>query len=80
MLWNSYIQKRGSLNIGRRVEIAGAFVASILSRVHGGKAQFFDFAVHEREPKEQKDGFAQAFGAVKVSRDELTEYRKKRRK
>jgi hypothetical protein len=80
MLWNSYISKRGSLNIGRRVEISGALIASLISRVNGGKASFQDFAIHERQEQEQKEGFVKAFSAVVVSREQLHEFRKKRNK
>jgi len=65
--------------MGRRVEISGAIVASMLSRVHGGKAQFYDFAIHEREQQTQTEGFARAFGAIKMTRDEIKAARKKRR-
>lgn len=79
VLWNAYIQKRGSLHIGRRVEISGAIVASMLSRVHGGKSQFLDFAIHEREKEPQIGSFVRAFGALKMTREEIKANRKKRR-
>lgn len=54
-------------------------MTSMLSRVHGGKAQFLDFAIHEREQESQKDGFVRAFGALKMSREQIKAMRKKKR-
>lgn len=80
MLWNAYIIKRGSLNVGRRVEIACANIAALTSRVHGGKANFLDFAIHEGDRLAQVDGFVKSFGAKKISREDWKESRKKRQK
>lgn len=76
-MWNAYIKKRGSLHIGRRVEISGALTTSLLSRVHGGKSTFHDFAVHEREQESQANSFVRAFGAIKMTREQIKASRKK---
>ena len=73
MLWNAYINKRGSLNIGRRVEISLATLAALTSRVHGGKATFFDFAHHEKQEGTQIEQFSKAFGAVAMTAQEYKE-------
>jgi hypothetical protein len=75
--WNSYIKKRGSLNVGRRVEISGSVNAALLSRVHGGKATFEDFAIHEKEKSDQISEFSKAFGASVMTREQYKN-RKKR--
>jgi hypothetical protein len=77
LLWNAYIRKRGSLNTGRRIEISGAVLASLTSRVHGGKSTFYDFAHHEAEETSgsQIQQFAKAFGATAMT---AKEYREKK--
>ena len=77
LTWNSYIQKRGSLNVGRRVEIIGAVNAALLSRVNGGKAKFEDFAVHEKEKLDQVSEFSKAFGASVMTREQYKNRKKK---
>lgn len=53
MSWRAYIAKRGSLNIGSRVERGFALVATIVSRAVGGKAKMEDFMPHADKPKEE---------------------------
>jgi hypothetical protein len=75
LLWNAYIRKRGSLNTGRRIEISGAVLAALTSRVHGGKSTFYDFAHHESEESgaSQIEQFAKAFGASAMTAKEYRE-------
>jgi hypothetical protein len=80
VLWQSYIDKRGSLNTGRRVNISGAHIAAILSKANGGKLDFYDFAFFEREKESQKETAIKQFGAISVPREKLSEFRKKNRR
>lgn len=45
--WQAYIQKRGSLNIGRRLESAAGLLAMVINRSVGGKAKMEDFMPYE---------------------------------
>lgn len=53
MSWRSYIAKRGSLNIGSRIERGFALISMIVSRAAGGKAKMEDFMPHADKPKEE---------------------------
>lgn len=50
-MWETYIKKRGSLNVGMRLEQGFALVAFQINRANGGKAELKDFMPHfdERE-------------------------------
>lgn len=56
MDWLAYRSKRGTLNIGRRVEVAAALISMTINRVHGGKAKLNDFTPHETGEDESIDG------------------------
>jgi hypothetical protein len=64
MQWFKYIEKRGSLNVGLRVEAAVAILSTQVNRALGGKAEFADFAPHWDQPEPQLDDVAKLFGAV----------------
>lgn len=49
MDWADYINKRGTLNIGRRIEVGCGLVALVINRAHKGKATLSDFTPHEQE-------------------------------
>lgn len=70
-VWAAYVTKRGSLNIGRRVEVALAPVSYAVHRFVGGKANFDEFIPHERpEPAAEEyatiDGLLAVLRAAKV--------------
>lgn len=44
LAWSDYIAKRGSLNLGRRIECSVALIAKILK---GDTAKVMDFCPHE---------------------------------
>lgn len=46
MMWSDYIRKRGSLNLGLRVENGFAIIAAMMSRAMGGKGTVEDFMPH----------------------------------
>lgn len=46
----AYVEQKGSLNWGARIEHGVALLATILNNVHGGQAKFDDF-LPDREPK-----------------------------
>ncbi|MBK3872133.1 hypothetical protein GFL01_10095 [Pseudomonas stutzeri] len=52
--WLKYRAKRGSLNVGMRVERGTALLASLYVNAHRGKdtqpAQMWDFAPHHDQP------------------------------
>lgn len=56
MEWSAYIRKRGTLNLGRRVEVAAALIAVTINRVHGGKAKLADYTPHEMQDDETTEG------------------------
>jgi hypothetical protein len=47
--WKHYIDRRGSLNLGRRLEAGVALLAFQQNRINGGKAKLEDFMPHEKE-------------------------------
>lgn len=49
--WSTYIQQRGSLHLGLRLEQGIALLAMILSRTSGGKAEMEDFMPHFDKPE-----------------------------
>jgi len=65
MQWVAYIQKRGSLNVGLRVEAVIAGLALQVNRALGGKAELADFMPHWDQPEASIDDIAKLFGAVK---------------
>lgn len=50
MSWMTYIQQNGPLNLGIRIERGIALLATVLNRVHGGKAEFSDY-LPDRNPE-----------------------------
>lgn len=63
--WREYIHKRGSLNVGQRVEAAIAVLATQINRALGGKAEVIDFLPHWDQPEVDIEDLAKMFGAVK---------------
>lgn len=62
--WAAYIRKRGSLNIGRRIECSIALLAYQFNRVHGGKSQYSDYTPHEKESEDSLKDIMRLFKAV----------------
>jgi hypothetical protein len=56
MDWSAYRRKRGTLNLGRRVEVAAGLIAVTINRIHGGKAKLSDYTPHENHDDEDVDG------------------------
>lgn len=50
--WTRYRAKRGSLNLGMRVERGSALLATLYANSHkkGGGLKLYDFMQHEKEP------------------------------
>ena len=46
LMWSDFIKKRGSLNVGMRLENGFALLAMMISRALGGKANMEDFMPH----------------------------------
>ena len=44
--WQTYIERRGSLNLGMRMEAGFALLAAMISRANGGTATVDDFMPH----------------------------------
>ena len=65
--WVEYMRRRGSLNVGQRVEAAIAVLSTQVNRALGGKAEFSDFAPHWDQPEPQLEDIAKLFGAVRRS-------------
>lgn len=66
--WCTYIQKRGSLNFGQRLEQGVALLASVVNRSAGGKAQMSDF-LPDREEKDMAS-IEGVFRMLKVKAEE----------
>lgn len=51
--WVAYRRKRGSLNIGMRVERAAALLATLFANVNSkeGGYKIYDFMPHDEEPE-----------------------------
>ncbi|NWA25512.1 hypothetical protein HX866_11455 [Pseudomonas gingeri] len=58
MLWCKYRGKRGSLNLGMRVEVASARLAALYANMKAGKPDFRieDFSPHTDVPVETLEG------------------------
>jgi hypothetical protein len=63
--WRMYIEKRGSMNTGTRLDRGFALIATIMSRALGGKAEMTDFMPHMEKPKEEASIMA-VFGMLKT--------------
>ena len=52
LLWQEYLEKRGTVHIGMRLEACTALLAMVINRSVGGKATMDDFLSHfdERQP------------------------------
>jgi hypothetical protein len=44
--WSAYREKRGTLNLGLRLEAGFALIATTINRALGGKAEMQDFMPH----------------------------------
>jgi hypothetical protein len=55
LAWARYIAKRGSLNVGTRIEQGIARLAVIWIHTQGGKAQMADFMPHADQPTRDDD-------------------------
>ena len=62
--WFRYLAKRGSLNLGRRIESAAALIVTTYLKSKGAKdVTMFDFMPHEEEPAAGIEDIVKAFGA-----------------
>ena len=68
--WAQYIAKRGSLNIGKRIEQGIARLAVVMINTQGGKAEMIDFMPYADRPKVVDSGepatIQQAFNLLKA--------------
>ena len=48
--WSAYMERRGSLHVGMRLEYGFALLATIVNRALGGKANLRDFMPHADQP------------------------------
>ena len=65
MLWRAYQHRRGSFNLGRRLERGFALLAYLYSHRNGGKATMDDYMPHEAEWADGDiDSVAKMLGAV----------------
>lgn len=49
--WKAYRGMRGSLNVGRRLEIGLGQLCALYAQAHGSKLSSYDFMPHEEEPE-----------------------------
>lgn len=49
--WADYVERRGTLNLGLRLEAGFALIAWTINRALGGKAEMHDFMPHFDEPE-----------------------------
>lgn len=65
--WCAYIRKRGSLNLGMRIEAGSALVALMVNNANGGNAKMNDFMPHADRPEDQQQATLQnVFSMLKV--------------
>ena len=64
MSWRRYISKRGSINIGRRLESGFALVSTVLNNVHGGKAKMADFMPYESREEDKIGTLDDVMGVI----------------
>lgn len=66
--WIRYREKFGPMNPVRRYDVGPAMLASLISRVHGGKAKPLDFIAFGKDPEEDTvvdaDGFLKALAGT----------------
>lgn len=62
--WREYIAKRGSINLGRRLESGFALVATITRNVHGGKATMSDFMPYESREEDKEGTLTDVMGII----------------
>ena len=51
--WSSYLDRRGSIHLGMRLEWGFALIAMTINRALGGKAELGDFMPHVDKSEEQ---------------------------
>lgn len=52
--WCAYVRKRGTLNLGMRVEAGFALLATMVNRATGGQAKMEDFMPHADKLEDQQ--------------------------
>ncbi len=62
-MWTAYITKRGSLNVGRRLEWAGALLAVKLDAASRVRSKMSDYMQYEFPPSED-NSIEAAFGLI----------------
>ena len=58
MDWYAYIRRRGSLNLGNRLEHGFAMLATVLSRIHGGEVEMEAFMPYESALAQEQDDWS----------------------
>jgi hypothetical protein len=58
MDWYAYIRRRGSLNLGNRLEHGFAMLATVLSRIHGGEVEMEAFMPYEAALTQEQDDWS----------------------
>lgn len=43
LLWFDYLRRKGTVNLGTRLEWGFALIATVINNAHGGKAKMSDF-------------------------------------
>lgn len=69
LIWQAYISKRGSLNVGRRIESSVGQLSYMFHAAHGGKRDFYTFAPHEKEPVSHDEALIKSTFAQATTRD-----------
>lgn len=63
--WYAYIKKRGSLNLGSRIEHGFAMLAHVTNNSMGGKSKFEDFVPKREEEPEKTASIGEVFSLLK---------------
>lgn len=50
--WSAYLERRGSIHPGMRLEWGFALIAMMINRALGGKAELGDYMPHAHDPQE----------------------------
>jgi hypothetical protein len=63
--WYAYIKKRGTLNVGLRLEMGFAMLAQVTNNSMGGKSKFEDFMPKREEEPEKAASIGEVFSLLK---------------
>lgn len=64
--WFDYLERKGTVNLGARIEWGFALLATVINNAHGGKAKMRDF-MHFTKQEEPEMSIESAFLMLKAA-------------